>query len=385
MKGRLTKRLIDSLEANARERVYLWDNELPGFGVVAYPVNSEAPRGRKAFVLRYGGRKTRRRITLGLYGPLTVEGARQMAIEKLACVIKGGDPLAEKRRRQAIPLMREWITEYLERTALRKKRPSEDRNYLRKASAEFGEKRLDQVSVEDIEKPAARLAAEGHNAAANRFLASVSGCLQEAWRRSLIVENMARKVRRYPEPPPRKRALTEEELRRVLSAIEVIPEPFVRTAFLMLVTTGARKSEVLRAKWDDIDFARAIWNLPETKAGEPQEVPLPAYTIEKLRQVPKRSVFIFPGQDPNRPRQDLKNHWNWIRRTADIPDVTIHDLRRTFGRDITRLFNVLMASRLLRNDYQIAELHYAPMDIEERRTAVEKRTAEKIVPISKAG
>ncbi|MBI2839658.1 MAG: tyrosine-type recombinase/integrase [Acidobacteria bacterium] len=385
MKGRLTKRLIDSLETNAGDRAYVWDNEIPGLGVVAYPGSKEAPRGRKAFVLRYGGRKTRRRITLGLYGPLTVEAARQMAIEKLACVIKGGDPLADKQRRQAIPLMREWITEYLERIALRKKRPSEDRNYLRKASAEFGEKRLDQVSVEDIEKPAARLAAEGHNAAANRFLASVSGCLQEAWRRSLIMENRARKVRRYPEPPPRKRALTEEELERVLIAIEQIPEPFVRTAFLMLVTTGARKSEVLRAKWDDINFERAIWTLPQTKAGKSQEVPLPAYTIGKLRQVPRRSLFVFPGQDPDRGRQDLKNHWNWIRTTAHIPNVNIHDLRRTFGRDITQQAGLLMAARVLRTDVRIAELHYSPMDIKERREAVERRTTEKIVPISKAG
>ena len=201
----------------------------------------------------------------------------------------------------------------------------------------------------------------------------------------MIVENRARKVRRYPEPPPRQRALTEAELERVLSAVEQIPEPFVRTAFLMLVTTGARKSEVLRTKWDDIDFERAIWRLPQTKAGKSQEVPLPAYTIEKLRQVPRRSLFVFPGRDPDRARQDLKNHWTWIRRTAHIPDVNIHDLRRTFGRDITQQAGLLMAARVLRNDVRIAELHYSPMDMKERREAVERRTTEKIVPISKAG
>ena len=51
---RLTKRVVDSLEARAAD-YFQWDDELPGFGVRVWPT------GRKIYVAQYrAGRRTRR-------------------------------------------------------------------------------------------------------------------------------------------------------------------------------------------------------------------------------------------------------------------------------------------------------------------------------------
>ena len=42
----------------------------------------------------------------------------------------------------------------------------------------------------------------------------------------------------------------------------------------MLILTGARKREVLDAKWEDFDMERNIWRIPTTKAGKARIVPL---------------------------------------------------------------------------------------------------------------
>jgi hypothetical protein len=74
----LTELAIRKVAAKGGQRVEIWDEKLPGFGLRA------SPAGTKTFVLMYylGGRK--RRMTLGRYPMLSLTDARQKAIEALA-------------------------------------------------------------------------------------------------------------------------------------------------------------------------------------------------------------------------------------------------------------------------------------------------------------
>jgi len=74
---KLTKRSIDALEPTTKAFI-AFDSELPGFGVRVMP------SGLKTFVFEYrpngGGRAvSKRRLKLGRFGPLTVDGAREKA------------------------------------------------------------------------------------------------------------------------------------------------------------------------------------------------------------------------------------------------------------------------------------------------------------------
>ena len=90
---KLTKTVVDAITANGAD-VIVWDSELAGFGVRA------RPSGSKTFVAQYragGGRSgTTRRYTIGRYGTLTVDEARQQARKVLAAAVHGQDPSRER-------------------------------------------------------------------------------------------------------------------------------------------------------------------------------------------------------------------------------------------------------------------------------------------------
>ena len=88
---KLTKRVVDAARA-AKGEMFLWDDELPGFGLRV------KASGAKSFLVQYRNVNARsRRLTLGRYGVLTAEEGRREAKLALANVLKGSDP-AEARK-----------------------------------------------------------------------------------------------------------------------------------------------------------------------------------------------------------------------------------------------------------------------------------------------
>jgi integrase len=377
-KTKLTKKAIDALpQATNRKGEKHYDLALNCFGVLVYP------SGTKSFFIEYGTRGHRKIMTLGKYGHLTLEQARNLAKKKLAGVIDGEDPLEDRRDKRKMPTFGEWVDSYLEEVVARKKRPKEDQRYLGQAKQEWGSRPLDSITTDDVKKIFQGIAQKGKKPTANRWLASVRACLQEAWRTDKIPSNPAMKVRPMPENPPRDRVLSDEEFAKLLDAIndeEILLDLYARAAFRLLVETGARLSEVLRARWEDVDLDGMIWRLPSTKAGKPQVVPLLPGTVSMLANLDRVGPYVIPGKDPENPRFDLKRPWAKLQKTVGIEDASIHDLRRTFGLQIAKTAGLHAASKLLRHsDIRVTEQVYAPLGLDDLRDALEKR--EKVVPM----
>ena len=55
----------------------------------------------------------------------------------------------------------------------------------------------------------------------------------------------------------------------------------VVTALRLLILTGARKSEILSAKWDYVNFEAGYLYLPDSKTGQ-KSIPLGAAALEIL-------------------------------------------------------------------------------------------------------
>ena len=47
--------------------------------------------------------------------------------------------------------------------------------------------------------------------------------------------------------------------------------------------------------------------------------------------VPNGSPWLFPGDTPGQPVQEIRRFWKRIQFDADLPDVRIHDLRHSFA------------------------------------------------------
>ena len=189
----------------------------------------------------------------------------------------------------------------------------------------------------------------------------------------MIQTNPASRIQKFKESPPRDRVLTNHELKRFLDALGNEPDPFTRAAFHMMVETGARLSEVLHAKWEDIDFEQELWRIPSSKSGPPQMIPLPRTTVALLQRLERIGPYVVPGRNPFKPRHDLKGPWKRIKERADLDGVWIHDIRRTFGLEVARSHGLHVASKLLRHSsVRITESVYAPLGIEELRKATDQ-------------
>lgn len=105
---KLTKRAIDALKSNPRRDLFLWDDEVRGFGL------RMKPSGVISFIIQYRNSSgDSRRMTLGKYGVLTPEEARKMAKQTLAEAARGGDPAEKRAQQRDAVTVRELCRDYL--------------------------------------------------------------------------------------------------------------------------------------------------------------------------------------------------------------------------------------------------------------------------------
>jgi len=364
---RLTNRTVKSLKTSQEGGTWVADADLRGFAAKVFP------SGAIAFGVRYRTPNGRRKaFVFGRWGEMTPEDARKKAGDLLAAVRRGEDPADSREKDRAMPTVAERVATYLAQVRLQKKRPGEDERYLGLAEERWKHVSLDKLTHDDI--PAFRDSLSKTPTQANRAIASVRSFLQDAVRAGLIRSNPAWNVRPYRENPPRARVLTAEEMNSILEALAEEADPHAKAALTMLVETGARVSEVLNARWSDLDFDAGTWRIPSPKAGRPQTLPIAKTTIKMLRALPELGLYIIAGLDPERRRADLKGPWKRALDRSGVRDVTLHDLRRTFGLHVARTAGLHVASKLLRHaDIRVTERVYAPLGLDDLREAMEHR------------
>ena len=375
MRVNMTQKLVErEIRKHTGGPVWLYDEGMPGF--VLKIARTTAGALRATFLLRYGGRGRMRTYTIGRFGEYDVQSARERAEIELGKVRAGGDPVEERKVSRKVPTLTEWADEYLKEVELRKRSVREDRRFLGLAKLRWGSRPLNKITTDEVHRWFQTIA-ESHKITANRALASLRACLQAAWRRDKIAGNPAMKVRPLPENTPRARVLSDEELSRLAKAVRALTNPYHKLAFTLLLSTGARLSEVLKARWADFDLEAGTWRIPSPKAGKPQVVPLPATAVAMLRNTKRKGSLAVPGVTPDKPRFDLKKPWDALRVAAEIPDVHIHDLRRDYGLRVSKAAGLHVASKLLRHaDVRVTEAVYAPLALADLRVATEQQSGE---------
>ncbi|MBS0552527.1 MAG: site-specific integrase [Proteobacteria bacterium] len=176
----------------------------------------------------------------------------------------------------------------------------------------------------------------------NRYAAALSAVLGFALQHGVIDNHPMKggKVKRLKEGPGRQRILAPDEESRLLAAAKAARWDGMHLFVLMLLTTAARKSEVLNLRWRDVDLARGFAVLGKTKNGSPRALPLVAEVRAELatfaKARPLGSDFIF--YDPKRPEQpkDVDTVWRFVRERAGLNDsndplrrVVMHTTRHT--------------------------------------------------------
>jgi integrase len=386
---KLTKRAIDAATytGDGNARCVLWDDEVPGFGCRMYPT------GKKAFVLSYRTNGRKRLLTIGAYGVLTLDHARKEARTHLAGVeTKGEDPLEQREKARQGETMRDLCRAYMERHAkpTKKSWTEDERRVNRHILPKWRNLKAFAVKRSDVAALHRKLG-EAHPYEANRVVELLSKMFSLAEQWGFVPEghpNPARGIKAFAERK-RDRWISPEELPRLAQAINEEPNQTARYALWLYLLTGVRKSELLRAKWEDVSFERAELRLPETKAGRTHYIPLSEPALAILRQIPRLegNPYILVGRGPRGATSEEKaktpthlvnisKPWIRVRKAAGVEDVWLHDLRRTVGSWLAQAGNSLhLIGRVLNHSNASTTQVYARFGEDSVRQALEQHGA----------
>lgn len=109
-------------------------------------------------------------------------------------------------------------------------------------------------------------------------------------------------------------------------------EAVAARALEFAILTAARTSEVLGARWDDVDLEKEIWTVPASrmKAKRDHRVPLSAAAlaiVERLKAI-RQNDLVFPGGRRNKPLSNMS--MLMMLRRMGREDLTVHGFRSTF-------------------------------------------------------
>jgi hypothetical protein len=232
---RLTKQIIDETPFPSAGQVFVRDTELSGFGL-------RVTQGRKSFIMEKRIRGRMRRLTIGPYGPLTVDQARKLAATHVGLIAQGADPAQVRQDRLHEPTFGDLTEQYLERHAPRKRSGRDDRGMLDTHLAVFRTRKLTDLNRNDV----ARLHAKVGETApyrTNRLVALLRKMFNLARDWGLHDGgNPATRIQMFREES-RDRFVQPDELPRLFQAIAEEADPSVRAVVLTALLTGARRTE----------------------------------------------------------------------------------------------------------------------------------------------
>ncbi len=117
-----------------------------------------------------------------------------------------------------------------------------------------------------------------------------------------VIANPARAVDLFENRDAREIFLSQDQVRRLFVALNLSENPMLANIIQMLLLTGARKREVLNAKWSSFNFERKQWMIPITKSGKPRHIPLSEDVIHLLQSMPHDGCeWVFPNPKTGKP------------------------------------------------------------------------------------
>ena len=355
-KVKLTKTAIQAVNPAPGVRVYLWDEEVRGFGIRIIG------GGSRIFLLKRQKDGRPSWLKIGAYGyEFTVEQAREIAKTKSGDIARGMDLAKVRDDRKKAPKVSDLVQRFIEEEGPKLK-PRTLVEYTRQLEKRLlpalGSRKVEEVSFSDIERI--------HNALrntpteSNRTHACFSRLfnLAERWGMRQQGTNPCARHEKFREES-RDRFLSDEELQSLGTALDSAQEGIVVTnALRFLLFSGWRLNEALSLSWEDLDNQAKVIRLGDTKGGAATiDINPDMETVleemkdfqkqewlkakkawrtkkesgEPVGEEPEPNPFVFPGREEGGHLVNLRKPWVRLCQKAGIQGVRLHDIRRTFG------------------------------------------------------
>ncbi|MEO5697116.1 MAG: integrase arm-type DNA-binding domain-containing protein [Burkholderiaceae bacterium] len=296
------------------------------------------------FRYRLGGKQEK--LTLGKYPALTLKNARIKRDEAAQAAAMGASPARQKQLAKVAAADATTVADFGERffreiVAKERQDVTLPRRYFDKSIVPFiGTKAVRDVTIDDVRAIIWKKKDEGFDAAAGVIRGVLKRMFDFALTAGVAKMNpvLALPMRHVHKAKSRERTLSPDEIRAFLTAAF---ESNIRRQFKiglhLLLLTMVRKSELLLARWEHVDFDQAQWDIPveNSKTGKSHIVYLSRQSLalfKELRILAGGSELVMPGRG-SLSKPFAHNSINTALKVAlqgqAIPAFTVHDLRRT--------------------------------------------------------
>jgi integrase len=280
-----------------------------------------------------GGRPMR--FKLGRFPEITIEDARNHALELIGRMARGENPAELRRKRRSEATLSELHALWMIHAKAHKKTWANDQINFDRYLSKWKNRPLNSIVKADVRSLHLKLGEKHGHCTANRIVALLRSmfyrCAEDL---GFEGKNPAARIQMFSEVE-RDRFIQPEEMPRFFAAVAQEPSETVRDFILLALFTGERRSQVGAMEWSHVSIERAEWRIPNPKQGKPHHVHLvaPALAILKRRLAAREEgeTYVLPARHHGKPFQYPYKAWWEILKRAGLQDVRLHDLRRTLG------------------------------------------------------
>lgn len=295
------------------------------------------PTGSKKFLVYRKVEGIPQRLMIGSFPEVTVEQARDFTAMTLGKIAMGENPFDERAALRQEMSVGTLFARYLENYSKPRKRTwkRDEKLYDLHLKPKWDSKKVSKLTRLEIQE---RHEAIGKSTPiqANRVLSLVSKMMAYAQKIGVGPDsNPCRGIEKFPEAE-RQRYLNNDEMKRFFAALDAEPNQIACDYFRLSLFLGARRSNMLAMRWEELHFETCEWRIRRTKTGRPLVVHLSREALivleaRKLQAAADHSPWVFPSYGATGHLVEPKKVWKRICDAAKLEDFRIHDLRHSYA------------------------------------------------------
>lgn len=306
---RFGKTEIKALPLPERGRANYYDTIVPKLAIRV------TAAGTKSFYVVKRVGKEMVWLKLGTFPDMSIERARAEAEKMLGEFAADNNP-AEVRRalKEEYSLTDFFVNEYGPRHGEKqvswRTTQQHFRDYIKPA---LGNKKLSAVERQQIARILSDLDKAGlSGSTVNKVKNLVSGMYRHAIEWGMATNNPATGIRGR-KGVKRDRFIQADELPRFFTSVAAEENTDIRDYILLSLLSGARKGNIVEMRWEDIRLDEGIWRIPKTKNDDPQNVTLAPEALEILKgRKDIDKVWVFPGKGKTGHLVEPKSGWKRV-------------------------------------------------------------------------
>lgn len=391
-KQKMNAQWIKSLQP-ADQRLQIFDTEEKGLCLRV------TPAGIKTWSVCYKKAGRMLRYTLGLYPAISLAEARTKAHDITHDVAHGKDPQVEKLEHRRESTFADLAEQYLEANKRQRSIREKTRIVNIYLNPKFKNHKMGEVHRKEIGSLLQSIAADAP-IMANRVLAVIRNLYAWAIKAGILESTPCVNLGAPGEEQKRTRTLTDEEIRKVWTALDN-ESSGVADVYKIRLLTAQRGGEVMGMAWSEIDLQQRLWTIPAERSKNKKahtiwlSDPVMEILNRRLQENNKRtkraggpSKWVFAGKRKGKHLTEPKRVFAEIAKAAKLEESwTGHDLRRTAATCMTRDLKIsrFHVGRVLnhaeKND-DTTGLHYDHYDYKDEIRDALKRWGQRLMVVT---